>query len=120
MLFTRTKTNQLSPIQAADGARGEELVLVDVREHDERAQARPADSRHIPLGDLPGRIGELPTDKTVAFICRSGSRGHMAARAAAERGLAAADVSGGMLAWADAGLPVESGPLGDCTRAGQR
>ena len=48
MLFTRTKSNQLSPIQAADGARGEELVLVDVREHDERAQARPADSRHIP------------------------------------------------------------------------
>ena len=79
MLFTRKKSNQLSPIQAADGARGEELVLVDVREHDERAQARPADSRH-----------------------------------------AAANVSGGMLAWADAGLPVESGPLSDGTRAGQR
>ena len=51
MLFTRKKSHQLSPIQAADGARGEELVLVDVREHDERAQARPAGSRHIPLGD---------------------------------------------------------------------
>jgi RND superfamily putative drug exporter len=51
MLFTRKKSNQLSPIQAAAGARGEGLVLVDVREHDERAQARPADSRHIPLGD---------------------------------------------------------------------
>jgi len=120
MLFTRKKSNQLSPIQAADGARRQELVLVDVREQDERAQARPADSRHIPLGDLPGRIGELPTDKTVAFICRSGSRSQLATRAAAKRGLEAADVSGGMLAWADAGLPVESGPLGDCTRAGQR
>ncbi len=120
MPFTRKKSNQLSPIQAADGARGEELVLVDVREHDERAQARPADSRHIPLGDLPGRIGELPTDRTVAFICRSGSRSQMTTRAAAKRGLAAANVSGGMLAWAAAGLPVESGPLGDGTRAGQR
>ena len=68
MLFTRKKSNQLSPIQAVDGVRVEELVLVDVREHGERAQARPADSRHIPLS----------------------------------------------------GLPVESGPLGDCTRAGRR
>ncbi len=59
MLFTRKKSNQLSPIRAADGVRGEELVLVDVREHDERAQACPADSRHIPLAGLPVESGPL-------------------------------------------------------------
>lgn len=110
MLFTRNKTTQLSPAEVADGTRAGELVLVDVRESDERAQSRPADSRHIPLGDLPARMGELPHGRTVAFICRSGSRSAMAARAAADRGLSAVNVRGGLLAWTDAGLPVDSGP----------
>jgi len=110
MLFTRTKTTELSPAEVAHGIRSNELILVDVREADERARSRPAGSRHIPLGDLPTRLGELPGDRTVAFICRSGSRSAMAAHAAADRGLSAANVRGGVLAWTDAGLPVDSGP----------
>ena len=89
------------------------MVLVDVREPDERAQARPAPSRHIALGDLPARLGELPRDRTVAFLCRSGTRGATAARAAARHGLRVANVRGGLMAWSVAGLPVASGPEGE-------
>jgi len=109
MLFNRKKTDQLSAAAAVAGARSGDLVLVDVREGDERVQARPANSQHIPLPELSSRIGELPRDRTVAFICRSGSRSGVAARAAADRGLSAVNVRGGLLAWKDAGLPVETG-----------
>jgi rhodanese-related sulfurtransferase len=108
--FNRTKTTQLTPAETADGVSRGELVLVDVREDDERRAARPAGSRHVPLGDLPDRLEALPSDSTIAFICRSGSRSAMATRTAAGRGLTVANVRGGLMAWQDAGLPVESGP----------
>ena len=110
MLFKRNKTEQLTPAETADGVSSGELVLVDVREDDERLAARPAGSRHVRLGDLHGRLDELPSDRTIAFICRSGSRSAMATRTAAARGLTVANVRGGLMAWQDAGLPVESGP----------
>lgn len=109
MVF-RNKVTELSPTAAAGQATGGELVLVDVREPSERAEARPANSMHIPLGDLPSRLDELPRDRTVAFICRSGGRSAKATRAAADHGLSSANVRGGLLAWTDAGLPVDSGP----------
>ena len=115
MLFTRKKTTQLTPTEAKTRAEAGEIVLVDVRERDERSAARPSESLHIPLGELPARLGELP--QPVAFICRSGSRSEMATRAASERGLTAGSVRGGMLAWAEAGLPVETGPEPDTTTA---
>ena len=110
MVFNRNRPPRLSPREAAAGVRAGEVVLVDVRDPAERAETRPAGSRHVPLGDLSTRIGELPRDRTVSFICRSGSRSAMAARAAADHGLIVANVRGGLLAWTDAGLPVEHGP----------
>lgn len=110
MLFTRSSAPALSVADAARGVRDDGLVLVDVREPRERAGARPAGSRHIPLRELDSRLGELPADRRVAFICQSGARSALAARAAGSRGLEAANVRGGILAWAEAGLPLESGP----------
>lgn len=112
MPFAPNTTTELSAPEAASAARAGEVVLVDVREPDERAQARPVPSRHIPLGDLPTRLGELPRDRIVAFICRSGNRSATAAREAARGGLRVANVRGGLAAWSVAGLPVESGPEG--------
>ncbi len=109
MLSARKKNAQLIPSEAAAKAAAGELVLVDVRERDERKQARPAGSRHIPLGELPTRLHELPQDQPVAFICRSGGRSAMATSAASAAGLSAANVRGGLIAWADAGLAIESG-----------
>ena len=110
MPFMRNRPAKMPPAAAAGAAANGEIVLVDVREDDERRACRPAGSLHIPLGELPARLDELPTDRTVAFVCRSGGRSAMAARAAADRGLTVADVRGGLTAWQAAGLPVETGP----------
>lgn len=112
MLFTRKKADNITPSDAADGVRTGEIVLVDVREPGEREKIRPAGSRHIPLAELPGRLGELPRDRPVAFICRSGSRSAAATQVATKAGMTALNVSGGMEAWKKAGSETESGAEG--------
>jgi rhodanese-related sulfurtransferase len=51
-------------------------------------------------------MGELQGGNTVAFVCRSGARSARATRAAAKAGLDAVNVSGGVIAWTRAGLPL--------------
>jgi rhodanese-related sulfurtransferase len=51
-------------------------------------------------------MGELPTQRPVIAVCRSGHRSARAARFLAGHGLGAANLKGGMSAWAAAGLPV--------------
>ena len=84
-------------------------VLVDVRQPDEYVEGHVADARLIPLGELPARAGEIPSVDPIYLICRSG-----AADRAAEylqlSGVQAVNVVGGMLAWADGGHPVVTGP----------
>lgn len=104
MLFRRS--NSLTPSEAAASLRRGDLQLVDVRARAELAEASVAGATHIPLGELNGRLGELDRDRPVAFLCRSGSRSAMATRTAAKAGLDAANVTGGVLAWQRAGLPL--------------
>lgn len=106
MLFRRS--NSLTADEAASALRRGELQLVDVRAAAELAEARIEGAAHIPLGQLPGRFAELDRTRPVAFICRSGSRSAIATRAAAKAGFDAANVRGGVIAWARAGLPLSS------------
>jgi rhodanese-related sulfurtransferase len=106
MLFTRRNTKKTSPSAAAQAARSGELVLVDVREPGERARGYAPGSRHLPLGQLKARLGELPADRPVAFVCQSGRRSAMATTAARRAGLDARNVEGGMTAWERAGLDM--------------
>jgi rhodanese-related sulfurtransferase len=69
-------------VEALAGQRASRPVLVDVREDRERAHGFAPGSRHLPLGQLKQRLGELPSDRPVAFICQSGRRSAMAATAA--------------------------------------
>lgn len=104
------KTAGIRPYDAAEQARAGRLVLVDVREPAERRELAPGvPSRHIPLGQLANRIGELPGEVPVAFVCRSGGRSARATRIAAAAGLDARNVTGGMTAWSEARLPVVRG-----------
>ena len=102
MLFARKHT--LDVIEALAGQQAGRLVLVDVRVDSERARGFAPGSRHLPLGQLKQRLGELPSDRPVAFICQSGRRSAMAATAARRAGLDAHNVSGGMTAWERRGL----------------
>jgi len=81
-------------------------VLVDVREPDEVSALSVPGALHIPLDELNRRIGELPRDQEVLFLCRSGTRSGMACERVADRLSNAKSVSGGILAWEKAGGPV--------------
>lgn len=104
MLFSRTRS--ISPAEALEQHRTGGLVLVDVREPVELRQARIKGARHIPLGELDARLGELDRATPVAFVCQSGVRSARATKAAAKAGLDAVNVSGGVSAWSRAGLPL--------------
>ena len=84
-------------------------VLIDVREPYEYASAHAPDAELIPLMQLQRRIGELPQDREILFICETGSRSLTAAYWARERGLNATSVAGGTSIWRMHGLPVERG-----------
>lgn len=82
-----------------------DYALVDVRETVETDQQHVEGSLLIPLGDVEARMGEVPDDRPVLVLCRSGSRAVPAAEAMRAAGREATVVEGGIVAWADAGLP---------------
>ena len=83
--------------------------VLDVRETNEFADAHIAGSVLIPLGRLQSRMNELPHDRPIVCVCRSGSRSGTATRLLAAAGFHVANLSGGMTGWARAGLPVKRG-----------
>jgi rhodanese-related sulfurtransferase len=91
-----------------DAARllAEGAALIDVREPEEWKIGRAPQAVHIPLGELAIRLNELPTDRSLIMVCRSGGRSGTAAAALVERGLSALNLAGGMQAWKAAAFPV--------------
>jgi rhodanese-related sulfurtransferase len=81
-------------------------VLLDVREQDEWDAGHAPQAVHIPLGDLPDRVGELDPDARVLVVCHSGVRSARATAWLVQGGYDASNVDGGMVDWARAGLPV--------------
>lgn len=90
--------------EAARAARAGEAVLLDVREHEEWAHGHAAEAVHVPMGEL--RQDTVPRDRPVLVVCRVGGRSAAVASALAGLGYDVANVTGGMLSWSAAGLPV--------------
>ncbi|MFC5532290.1 rhodanese-like domain-containing protein [Cohnella yongneupensis] len=79
---------------------GETLHLIDVREHEEVAHGMIDGAIHMPLGQVPQRLDEIPRDEEVIFICRSGYRSDQACQYLSNLGFkGATNLVGGMLAW---------------------
>ncbi|KAA2248892.1 rhodanese-like domain-containing protein [Solihabitans fulvus] len=83
-------------------------VLLDVREDDEWAAGHAPNALHIPMGELAGRLAELPEDSDVLVICRSGGRSARVTAYLNANGWDAVNVDGGMSQWAAAGRPMVS------------
>ena len=81
-------------------------VVIDVREPHEWEAGHAAAAIHIPLGDLAARVGEVPTEAPVYVICAAGGRSLQGAAFLERHGLEAINVTGGMNAWQQAGLPT--------------
>ena len=75
----------------------DDAVLLDVRQPEELAVEQVPDSVNIPLGELRARLGELPRDREIHVICRSGQRAYYATRVLRQNGFDARTISGGML-----------------------
>lgn len=90
-------------------AHRDDVVLLDVREDDEWAAGHIDGAQHIPLGELPGRHGELAADRRVVTVCRTGGRAGKATAALTEAGITAETMDGGMNEWAEQQLPVTTG-----------
>ncbi len=80
---------------------GEDFLLLDVREPDEIATASIPWASVIPMGEIPERVAELPADKPIYVLCRSGARSGRVTQFLNQNGYPdAANVVGGILAWA--------------------
>jgi len=81
-------------------------VVVDVREPYEFDAAHAHGAQLIPLGELRERLAEVPRGAPVYVICAAGGRSAQGAAFLAQSGVDAVNVTGGMTAWQQAGLPT--------------
>lgn len=80
--------------------KGDVPVIVDVRQPEEWAAGHIPGAVHIPLGEMPRRIGELNPDAETVLVCRSGNRSGRAAAFLAQQGFTRVyNMQGGMLRW---------------------
>lgn len=84
-------------------------MILDVREPVELAVENVEGAVNIPLGQLRTRLDELPRDKTVQVVCRSGQRAYYATRLLLQHGFDARNVSGGMLSRAHSSFFIAGG-----------
>lgn len=97
----------MTPQEAAALVDGGALLL-DVREPEEWQAGHAAGAVWIPMGELLGRLPEVPRDRRVVAVCRVGGRSERVAGALLQRGYDVVNLAGGMQAWASAGLDVVS------------
>ncbi|HWH28575.1 MAG TPA: rhodanese-like domain-containing protein [Mycobacteriales bacterium] len=82
-------------------------VVIDVREPDEFASGHVLGTRPVPLGSVPQVAAELPRDRPVLVVCRSGRRSLDAAHYLVQQGIDAKSVAGGVVAWQGSGRPLQ-------------
>ena len=80
--------------------------LLDVREPDEWSVGHAPGAVHIPMGEIAARADELPRDRRIVAICRSGARSRAVTGALVQAGYDAANAIGGMQAWQANGFDV--------------
>lgn len=82
--------------------------LLDVRTQEEWDDFHAPQATLIPLDQLESRVNEVPTDRDVVVICRSGNRSQTGRDILLTAGHpSTTSVDGGMNAWAAAGYPTE-------------
>jgi rhodanese-related sulfurtransferase len=113
-LFGQKKPQNFSPVKHIDAHQlaemmenRDDLVLLDVRTPGEyEYDGRIDGSQLIPLSILATSLDQLPKDKPIVCICRSGNRSHTACEHLSVNGFSDIyNLAGGMMGWRRAGLP---------------
>jgi rhodanese-related sulfurtransferase len=114
MLLWQTFSSTLgggSQVGTAEATRliNDDALVLDVREDKEWSEGHIPNAKHIPLGQLSGRLAELDKykGKPIVVNCRSGNRSNTACRSLKKAGFEHAhNLAGGIIAWEETGLPV--------------
>lgn len=109
--FPFGRVEEIEPRELGDRLQndGRDLQLLDVRSAIEYAEGHVANTRNVPITDLPDRLAGLGLDpaRPVIAICLSGHRSVPAYRLLKRAGYTQVfSLSGGMLAWWVARLPT--------------
>ncbi len=88
---------------------GEAIEIIDVRDEWELEVSKLDAAKHIPMDEILERLDEVPKDRPVVFLCRSGSRSGRVADYLTSQGYTNTyNLEGGILQWAsdiDPSLP---------------
>jgi DMSO/TMAO reductase YedYZ molybdopterin-dependent catalytic subunit/rhodanese-related sulfurtransferase/glyoxylase-like metal-dependent hydrolase (beta-lactamase superfamily II) len=98
-----------TPAVGARGARAlidEGALLLDVREPEEWQAEHAPGAVLVPMGQVRQRQSELPRDRRIVVVCRSGGRSAATTDSLNAWGFDAVNLAGGMCAWSSAGLPT--------------
>ena len=107
---TQTLPAEIS-VDQASAKRDAGVFVLDVREQDEWNTVHIPGATLIPLGQLPDRLAELPKDKEIVVVCRSGNRSQSGRDILLQAGFGqVTSMAGGMNDWAAKGLPTTTGP----------
>jgi rhodanese-related sulfurtransferase len=103
-VFPRSQIPEVTPTAVDEAA-----FLLDVRDLDEWTAGHASTAHHVPMMELPVRLGEVPTDRDVVVVCRVGGRSaQVVAFLRAQGWQRVANLEGGMFAWQAAGRPMVS------------
>lgn len=98
---------EVEPVAAWDAVSSGDAVILDVREPEELDEVAIPRVTHIPLGQLSAETDELPRDRDLLVICRSGVRSAHATQFLLQSGFERVrNITGGVIAWAQSGLPI--------------
>lgn len=91
-----------------------DAIMIDVREQDEWDAARIDGTIFAPLSQMPQAWDalDLPKDKTIIVQCKSGGRSGRVCEyvgPSAKDGQPVVNLTGGIMAWAQAGYPITQG-----------
>ena len=85
-------------------------LIVDVRERNEFDQERIEGVVLLPISEFVARHGELPKDRPLLMLCAAGSRSTSATMYLLQNGWTdVRNITGGMIGWRTAGLPIRTG-----------
>lgn len=86
-------------------------LIVDVRERNEFEQERVDGVVLLPISEFVARHQELPKDRPLLMLCAAGSRSTSATMYLLQGGWTdVRNITGGMIGWRQAGLPIRTGP----------
>ena len=98
---------ELSAREAAALHAQHAVQLLDVREPWEHELCHIAGDLHIPMGQIPERLADIPQHRPLIVVCHHGMRSYQVAEFLLARGFAdVANLDGGIDAWARAVDPT--------------